>query len=61
MTQHKAMVQRTNARGSLYWAGIGPWRSTAAAAKLDADAHRIETNPVAKIRIYSLSSETYNG
>jgi len=58
---HKAMVRRTNAKGSPYWAGIGPWRNSVDAARKDADAHRLEHNPVAKIRIYTLSSEEYNG
>lgn len=59
MTKHKAMIARTNARGTTYWAGIGPWRDTSAAAKLDADAYRAEMVLGAKIRIYSLTSERY--
>lgn len=58
---HRAMVRRTNVRGTHYWAAIGPWRDNMAAAKKDADAHRLKTNPVARIRIYSLVAQEYNG
>ena len=61
MPKHRAMVRRVNVRETVYWAAIGPWRDNVEAAKKDADAHRLETNPVALIRIYTLSSEEYMG
>jgi hypothetical protein len=60
--KHRAMVHRTGAKPrTSYWAAIGPWRDNADAAKKDADAHRLETNPVARIRICTISFEEYTG
>lgn len=62
MTQYRAMVfVPWQGKKPPHWKGLGIWRRTKDEAKKDADNHRINTNPVAKIQIHTLSMEVYDG
>jgi hypothetical protein len=62
MTNYRAMVfVHWQGKKPPHWKSIGGWRKNMAEAKADADNHRINVNPVAKIQIHTLTTEVYNG